>query len=38
MAKVMAKMTEVGLEKEDICSCSLALLCRKDKCYRLMVL
>ena len=37
MVEVVAKMTEVGLEKEDICSCLLALLWRKDKCYRFMV-
>lgn len=37
MVKVVAKMTKVGLEKEDICSSLLALLWRKDKCYRFMV-
>ena len=37
MVRVVAKMTEVGLEKEDICSCLLALLWRKDRCYRFMV-
>lgn len=37
MVKVVAKMAEVGIEKGDICSCLLALLWRKDKCYRFMV-